>query len=73
MQKLYKLTVTIWTDCDPCGVSLERLGYEADRGNAIAAGYDLQAVNSADAPVNVQDFFGIEEYEADHNEAETNE
>lgn len=63
MEKLYKLTVTIWTDCDPCGISLERLGYEADRGDAIATDYDRQEVNTADAPVRVLDFFGIEEVE----------
>lgn len=56
-KKLWKTTITIWTDYDPTDVELEDLAREATCGDAYCSGQSAEAVIDA-AQFPQTDFFG---------------
>jgi hypothetical protein len=61
MPRLYKTTLVIYTDEDPAGWDLERLGYEADQGGSICASTEHATVEAPypDVDEGVLSFFDL--------------
>jgi hypothetical protein len=44
MPRLYKATIVIWSEFNPDGIELERLGREADQGEAYCSQWSTELV-----------------------------
>lgn len=52
MKSLWKHVIVIWAEEDLCGLTLEELGYEADRGSAYCSTMTSNLVDSPEMDPN---------------------
>jgi hypothetical protein len=54
---VYRHTITVYSRRDMSGCSLESIGFEADQGDAIADGPEVEEVETSELPEGVASFF----------------
>lgn len=54
-----KTMLTIWTEYDPSGMPLDKLGHDAERGDALCSRMEVTEVDDSDLPNEVAEFFDL--------------